>query len=234
VYTDDSDAVAILAHAGKFGLRSQPPMNVKGMSLVVRVLKGRANYAASIRHGIQSRSWVPIYPGFSFEVVRAEKIDDEALLRTDANGPAAAARRTRGNAAENKFRIGANINNIGNHGSGNNANVVVMVSPENGPAGAGRGVARLAKRRSFSHIILRYNAINEPALKYSAGLVRENLLDPSEWISARLRREVIYFDGPHGRYELSRDAESKSATDVYRWALVKDWPYPLHPMPAER
>jgi len=67
-YTDDSDLVAIAAHAGVFNPTADVP-KFAGMVIVVRVTEALAVYPSSQRNNVRSRSLTgPEHSGFSLRV----------------------------------------------------------------------------------------------------------------------------------------------------------------------
>lgn len=55
IYTSDSDPVCILQHSGYFQIKDLQPTNIQGVSLFLRVSKGRSTYNTSFKNGIKSK-----------------------------------------------------------------------------------------------------------------------------------------------------------------------------------
>ena len=66
IYTSDSDPVCILQHSGYFQIKDLPPTNIKGVSLYLRVSKGRSTYNSSFKNGIKSKK-LSSYQGHSIK-----------------------------------------------------------------------------------------------------------------------------------------------------------------------
>ena len=62
-----------------------------------------------------------------------------------------------------------------------------------------------------SACIVVFNLSNEPSLKYSLALVADQGPDESRWTSTRLRREVVYLESRHRRFELAQTGSKKGA-----------------------
>jgi len=64
-----------------------------------------------------------------------------------------------------------------------------------------------------------FNLSNEPCYKYSLALVADQGTEPSRWTSSRLRREALYLESRHRRFELARTGQ-KGEYDTYRLSQV--------------
>jgi len=62
-----------------------------------------------------------------------------------------------------------------------------------------------------SACIVVFNLSNEPSLKYSLALVADQGTDEARWTSTRLRREVVYLESRHRRFELAHTGSKKGA-----------------------
>jgi len=63
-----------------------------------------------------------------------------------------------------------------------------------------------------SACIVVFNLSNEPCLKYSLALVADQGPDQSRWTSTRMRREAVYLESRHRRFEIAQTG-SKKGTD---------------------
>ncbi len=92
IYTSDSDILAILQHTGMFTIKELPPSTIQGVSVFLRVSKGRSNYPSSLRNRIRSKK-SSNYEGFSIKPERYELLPElgkkEDLLRIAALMPTA-------------------------------------------------------------------------------------------------------------------------------------------------
>lgn len=66
IYTSDSDPVCILQHSGYFQIKDLPPTDIEGVSLYLRVSKGRSTYNSSFKNGIKSKK-LSNYQGHSIK-----------------------------------------------------------------------------------------------------------------------------------------------------------------------
>lgn len=66
IYTSDSDPVCILQHSGYFEIKDLPPTDIKGLSLFLRVSKGRSTYNGSFKNEIKSKK-LTNYQGHSIK-----------------------------------------------------------------------------------------------------------------------------------------------------------------------
>jgi len=60
-----------------------------------------------------------------------------------------------------------------------------------------------------SACIVVFNLSNEPCLKYSLAIVADQGPEESRWTSMRLRREVVYLESRHRRFELAQTGSAK-------------------------
>ena len=74
IYTSDSDPVCILQHSGYFQIKDLPPTDHKGVSLYLRVSKGRATYNSSYKNGIKSKK-LNNYQGHSIKPENYSTLD---------------------------------------------------------------------------------------------------------------------------------------------------------------
>ena len=74
IYTSDSDPVCILQHSGYFQIKDLPPTDHKGVSLYLRVSKGRATYNSSYKNGIKSKK-LNNYQGHSIKPENYDTLD---------------------------------------------------------------------------------------------------------------------------------------------------------------
>lgn len=228
VYTEDSDVVAALAHAGFYELASAPPAGLAELRVTLRPLPAQPGYAACARHGIRSRSWggsarpgAP--PPGAYRVERAYAVMLGGATAQLAPLPQLAAPTFALAAAER----------------------------------AAQQPARGAQRRGAPEVTLQYSLCNEPYLKYTASqgeremgrwgwqrqprprlpslaphalshtpprsqlsAVADRGLKRSGWTSTRLRSEVLFVETLRERFELSWDDSGPGgdAADAYRFA----------------
>eukprot|EP00208_Stichococcus_sp_RCC1054_P006746 CAMPEP_0206141198 /NCGR_PEP_ID=MMETSP1473-20131121/12087_1 /ASSEMBLY_ACC=CAM_ASM_001109 /TAXON_ID=1461547 /ORGANISM="Stichococcus sp, Strain RCC1054" /LENGTH=369 /DNA_ID=CAMNT_0053535663 /DNA_START=229 /DNA_END=1338 /DNA_ORIENTATION=+ len=196
IYTEDSDLVAALMHAGFYSisLPAAPP-SVAEVRAVVALLPPEQHYPSASRHSIRSRAWGASLQGCSFKVERAWLVTakgETVELEAGAEGaPAVAA--TFSPAAPN-------------HSITTRA--------------AASSVER--RQRNMQEVTVQYNLCNEPWTKYSMATVADRGLKPAQWTSARLHHQVLYLETHRQRYELSRvptpAGGEPNERDVYRWA----------------
>eukprot|EP01083_Nonionella_stella_P260956 889166_1 len=199
VYTDDSDAVAILRHAGMVYLRSAPPA-FPGVSAYFKILPARQCYPSSCHYRYRSRRWGSKYDNFSLEVVDVEPITDSALLEPERSGV-----------------IPMNRRNMPKYRSGGNK----------------------TKYKAHKDLTFMFNLENEPCMKYDVDLIADRHLHPNQWLSAKIRKEVLILENHKERFELSvsRDIGDGLKYPLYRWARVKMGTYGVKqrspcPLPA--
>jgi len=72
IYTDDSDAVAMLAHTGRYKITGQPPTH--DICLTVKILPKQEEYVGSTFGPVVSRSWGADHDGVSFIIAYAKEI----------------------------------------------------------------------------------------------------------------------------------------------------------------
>lgn len=70
-----------------------------------------------------------------------------------------------------------------------------------------------------SACIVVFNLSNEPCLKYTLALLADQGSEESRWTSTRLRREVIFLESRHRRFELAQSG-SKAGYDKYTLSQV--------------
>eukprot|EP00823_Brevimastigomonas_motovehiculus_P006239 TRINITY_DN507_c0_g2_i1.p1 TRINITY_DN507_c0_g2~~TRINITY_DN507_c0_g2_i1.p1 ORF type:complete len:424 (-),score=120.90 TRINITY_DN507_c0_g2_i1:293-1564(-) len=234
IYTDDSDAVAILMHTGKMILRGIPPTGILGLSAFFQVLPGQSGYPSSTRLNYCSRAWVSQYSKCSLSLVKTERIENPALLqvRPKKEDPSGSKSDKQGVASSppDKSFLSLEYDKI-------------KMKP---------------KRMKFvPDVTFVFNSLNEPCLRYALGLIMDPGMDESQWTSTRLRSEVLYFEsssssampssssssssasdsesGPLlAAYELAREPciDSQTGFDLYRWSQVEA-PFPFdvsHPL----
>mmetsp|Transcript_36913 Transcript_36913/g.61169 ORF Transcript_36913/g.61169 Transcript_36913/m.61169 type:complete len:322 (-) Transcript_36913:240-1205(-) len=60
-----------------------------------------------------------------------------------------------------------------------------------------------------------FNLSNEPCYKYSLSLVADQSTESSRWTSTRLRREALYLESRHRRFELAHTGTKKGCNGSY-------------------
>lgn len=204
-YTDDSDAVAILVHNGSALISYQPP-HYTGISAVFRVLPANPNYPACAINGYKSRSWMSQHDRCTLQFVRCSIIDTTNINTI-----------TRVNT-----RIKSeSINTVNNNNNNTRNNIDTPVTPSNAKHTAPvihmyevnqpRNSLRNSKRRCLTDITVLYSQYNQPILKYALGLIGDRGLQESQWTTARLPKEVFYFETINNTlYELARDINASN------------------------
>ena len=67
IYTSDSDMVCVLQHSGFYNINDYTPTEISGLSIYLRVSKGRAAYNSSLKNGVRSKK-LNNYQGHSIKV----------------------------------------------------------------------------------------------------------------------------------------------------------------------
>ena len=67
IYTSDSDMVCVLQHSGIYNINDYTPTEIAGLSIYLRVSKGRAAYNSSFKNGVRSKK-LNNYQGHSIKV----------------------------------------------------------------------------------------------------------------------------------------------------------------------
>ena len=67
IYTSDSDMVCVLQHSGIYNINDYTPTEIAGLSIYLRVSKGRAAYNSSLKNGVRSKK-LNNYQGHSIKV----------------------------------------------------------------------------------------------------------------------------------------------------------------------
>jgi len=65
-----------------------------------------------------------------------------------------------------------------------------------------------------------FNLANDPCLKYSLSLVNDQATEPDRWTSMRLRREALYLESRHRRFELVQSGQGSDGYDRYTMSEV--------------
>lgn len=216
LYTDDSDAVAILLHTGAALISHAAPAHT-GMSAIFRILPAQATYIGSTKNGYKSRTWTSGYERCSLQLVRCSVIDGPTISTV-----------ARASSRVKSETVGSSDAAVST--KQHTAPVIHMYE-----VNQSRNTARNSKRRCLTDITVLYNLTNQPILKYALGLIGDRGLQESEWTAARLKREVFYFETYSNIvYELSRDNTSTTKSgkrvessgggatfDKYRWSLIQ-------------
>uniref|UniRef100_A0A7S1T5X2 Uncharacterized protein n=1 Tax=Tetraselmis chuii TaxID=63592 RepID=A0A7S1T5X2_9CHLO len=201
VYTYDSDLVAILMHMGFYShVLSAPPPGVVDAAVELSLLPPLPAYPSKSRNCVRSRSWYGSPEGCAIRV-------DACWLNTKGGGVVDLAPALEG---------------------------VPGIAPTFMPAALERVMHTRSsassverRQRMKQEVTVQYNLCNEPWLKYSMAAVADQGLQPSQWTSARMHREVLYLETNTLRYELSRlpptgNGEGDAVEeDRYRWAKCK-------------
>jgi hypothetical protein len=88
IYTSDSDMVCVLQHSGYYNINDYTPTEIEGLSIYLRVSKGRAAYNSSLKNGVRSKK-LNNYHGHSIKV---EGFSDRTFLGTEDELKSMAAR----------------------------------------------------------------------------------------------------------------------------------------------
>lgn len=67
IYTSDSDMVCVLQHSGIYNINDYTPTEIEGLSIYLRVSKGRAAYNSSLKNGVRSKK-LNNYQGHSIKI----------------------------------------------------------------------------------------------------------------------------------------------------------------------
>ena len=67
IYTSDSDMVCVLQHSGIYNINDYTPTEIAGLSIYLRVSRGRAAYNSSLKNGVRSKK-LNNYQGHSIKV----------------------------------------------------------------------------------------------------------------------------------------------------------------------
>ena len=67
IYTSDSDMVCVLQHSGIYNINDYTPTDIEGLSIYLRVSKGRAAYNSSLKNGVRSKK-LNNYQGHSIKI----------------------------------------------------------------------------------------------------------------------------------------------------------------------
>lgn len=191
IYTEDSDAVAILRHCGRIILRPSAPTGCLGVSVVFRVLPSRKQYLPSTRYGYRSRQWNSEYSRTSLEFVRSETIYNA-----------------------NKFHVKTKPAPMEVSGR-RKVRLVRATAPIDRP----KSLLEQPKP-TVPGITVTFNAANDPVIGYSLAAICDRGMDEKFWTSTRLKKEVLYLESQETRFELSRCSVSKGKYDLYRWSKV--------------
>ncbi len=234
VYTEDSDLVAVLVHAGYYQLPPQgaaPPPGLSELRATLRALPTQAAYASTSRHGIRSRAW-------------------GGALRAGAPGaggapppPAASASyRVERCAALMASGAVAELDPAAARAPGSSAPTFVLSASERSVHTRAASADAHRRQRFLREVTLQYSLCHEPWTKYTVAAVADRGLKRPQWTSARLRKEVLYLETHSARFELAWEgltaaaalAEGPAATaaaeasgDAFRWARC------VTPLPLE-
>ncbi|KAF8946824.1 hypothetical protein BGZ47_011215 [Haplosporangium gracile] len=218
IYTDDSDVVAILIHAGYF----IPPTNSQctdedsfhptsqhhnfvsnpikhicpgfDLAVTLRVMPKLIKYQGSIRHRIKSRTWSTGHDGVSFKIESIRKLGaGEALNK----GRSQSKRRMKEYSQE-RMRVLANIHD--------------------------ETTESLQNERAMRTATFEFTHQGDPCFKYSPELVMDRHDGLSrKWTSWRLKKEVLILENEEERYEISLQHQAGTDArrfDQYRFAVI--------------
>ncbi|KAF9999812.1 hypothetical protein BGZ65_004880, partial [Modicella reniformis] len=218
IYTDDSDVVAMLIHAGYF----IPPINIRGndqdsiqpdgqqhnfaaepikhicpsydLAVTLRVLPTLIKYQGSIRNRIKSRTWNSKHDGQSLRIESVRKLcPGEALNR----GRSQIKRRMKEYNQE-RLRVLSNIHD--------------------------ETTESLQNERAMRTATFEFTHQGDPCFKYSPELVMDRHDGLSrKWTSWRLKKEVLILENDEERYEISLQHQAGTDArrfDQYRFAVI--------------
>ncbi|KAF9543488.1 hypothetical protein EC957_000849 [Mortierella hygrophila] len=218
IYTDDSDVVAMLIHAGYYipptnshctdedslhptsqhhNFVSNPIKHIcPGFDLAVtlRVMPKLIKYQGSIRHRIKSRTWSTGHDGVSFKIESIRKLGaGEALNK----GRSQSKRRMKEYSQE-RTRVLANIHD--------------------------ETTESLQNERAMRTATFEFTHQGDPCFKYSPELVMDRHDGLSrKWTSWRLKKEVLILENEEERYEISLQHQAGTDArrfDQYRFAVI--------------
>lgn len=209
IYTEDSDLVAVLVHAGYVNLTliDSVASEIHSLHVTLKVLPLQTSYASTNSNNIRSRSWNSFDPeetkcSYSVKACAGTLVNGEEVKMFSAPEAFAIIPPTFVPAATER----------------------VVNTRSSASASSER------KNRFKQEVTLQYNLCNEPWLKYVMASVADQGLQPSKWTSARLKNEVIYAESQTTRYELSimsdpagpatapNGREQGEGRDLFRWA----------------
>ncbi|KAG0202128.1 hypothetical protein BGX28_005270 [Mortierella sp. GBA30] len=218
VYTDDSDIVAMLIHAGYY----IPPISSNSteqdsiqpttqhhnfvpnpikhicpgfdLAVTLRVLPKLLKYQGSIRHRIKSRTWKTGHDGVSLQIESVRKMSaGEALNR----GRSQSKRRMKEYSQE-RMRVLSNIHD--------------------------ETTESLQNERAMRTATFEFTQQGDPCFKYSPELVMDRHDGLSrKWTSWRLKKEVLILENDEERYEISLQHQAGTDArrfDQYRFAVI--------------
>ncbi|KAG0069050.1 hypothetical protein BGZ89_003617 [Linnemannia elongata] len=218
IYTDDSDVVAMLIHAGYY----VPPTNSQctdedslhptsqhhnfvsnpikhicpgfDLAVTLRVMPKLIKYQGSIRHRIKSRTWSTGHDGVSFKIEAIRKLGaGEALNK----GRSQSKRRMKEYSQE-RMRVLANIHD--------------------------ETTESLQNERAMRTATFEFTHQGDPCFKYSPELVMDRHDGLSrKWTSWRLKKEVLILENEEERYEISLQHQAGTDArrfDQYRFAVI--------------
>ncbi|KAF9362940.1 hypothetical protein BGX34_005218 [Mortierella sp. NVP85] len=236
IYTDDSDVVAMLIHAGFF----IPPMGIHSsdqdliqpdsqqhnfaadpikhifpsfdLAVTLRVMPKLVKYQGSIRNRIKSRTWKTRHDGQGLRIESVKKLcSGEALNR----GRGQSKRRMKEYNQE-RLRVLSNIHD--------------------------ETTESLQNERAMRTATFEFTHQGDPCFKYSPELVMDRHDGLSrKWTSWRLKKEVLILENDEERYEISLQHQAGTDArrfDQYRFAVISprtslsSWSkntYPLNP-----
>ncbi len=216
VYTDDSDAVAILQHTASYILRPNPPSNTAGMSAFFRVLPGLAEYPAVERFGIRSRAWTQQYPRCSLKMIRAEHIEGN-VNQLPKGGKEVSASSSSFFSSFHASKDSAAAQSAASQ-KNKEGKLIKMLIVEKPPVKS----SGKSKRKNIPDVSIMSSANwFEPAWKYSLGFFGDKGMEVADWTSGRFRKEVAYFQHQGVEYELCREENAGiNGFDRYRFSQI--------------
>jgi hypothetical protein len=236
VYTDDSDLVAVMAHAGVFVPSAEPPFH--DMLLTLRALPRTDMYVGTARASVRSRDWRELHDGCSIEVVSAEPAPPLTSLSRErqdelreqrleqARRDRAIRVRAKRSARDEQLihQVPLQLDLIFESQSRPSSRAASSRSPSPGTVSKYGAIVNSVSV-SFGHS-------NEPCLKYSLRLMTDRGTVATAYTAYRFKADVLFLETLNERYELSRemvgrggfsgpDADANSDEfDHYRWARV--------------
>ncbi|KAK3827408.1 MAG: hypothetical protein J3Q66DRAFT_434162 [Benniella sp.] len=237
IYTDDSDVVAMLIHAGFF----IPPMGIHSsdqdllqpdsqqhnfaadpikhiypsfdLAVTLRVMPKLVKYQGSIRNRIKSRTWKTKHDGQGLRIESVKKLcSGEALNR----GRGQSKRRMKEYNQE-RLRVLSNIHD--------------------------ETTESLQNERAMRTATFEFTHQGDPCFKYSPELVMDRHDGLSrKWTSWRLKKEVLILENDEERYEISLQHQAGTDArrfDQYRFAVISprtslsSWSKNTYPLNSE-
>ena len=244
IYTCDSDLVAVLMHYGYYLPSASVPPSLVELRAVVKAVPSIDSYVSVSRNGVRSRSWGAVREGVSFTVesckavlnpgkgVKAGALASGAksgskptVGEKDAKALAAPGTPSVATPTAEPFKD-TTVEAVLHPSTTKFTNQMPTFFPNTVESVVNtRHSAANSERRGklIQEVTVQYNLVNEPWLKYSAAAVADTGFKKSTWTAARLRRESLFLESHHARYELSFDGDAEAVDDQGNGLKTKDF-----------